>query len=85
MSASKHQVVREFKEMIKDIQEILLTAGVHSNIFRNGEYQVQIVVNDKVEAQRALEYLMENEDYVERVAIERMVYTKQTYPRGRSN
>ena len=53
-------------------------------MFRNGEYKIQIVVNDSFEAKRALEYLMENEDYVERVTIDQMVYTKKTYPEGRS-
>ena len=29
------------------MQEVLLTGGIHTNMFKTGEYEVSIIVNDE--------------------------------------
>lgn len=35
-----------FKEMVKDMQELLLTGGVRTNIFKQGKDEIVAVLND---------------------------------------
>ena len=35
-----------FKEMVKDMQELLLTGGVRTNIFKQGKDEIVAVMND---------------------------------------
>ena len=39
---SKHN----FREMINDMQDMLLTGGVRTNIFKQGTEEIAVVVND---------------------------------------
>ena len=61
---SKHN----FKEMVKDMQEMLLTGGVRTNIFRQGTDQIVVVFNDWESLSQAKTFF-EDLDEVESVKV----------------
>ncbi|CDW72135.1 UNKNOWN [Stylonychia lemnae] len=52
-------LVRTFKEMVKDLQELLLTAGVHTNIFKSKDYEITIAVNDEQTAIQVRDFYLD--------------------------
>eukprot|EP00347_Sterkiella_histriomuscorum_P020585 403337246 len=67
------QAQRTFKEMVKDNQEILLTGGIHTNIFKSDEYQITIAVNDKQTMKSVMEFWLQQEE------VQSVRYKKKTY------
>ena len=50
---------RKDDEVIKDIQEWLITGSILTNIFKTGKYQAAIVVNDHQNAETVIDALVE--------------------------
>ena len=47
---------RAFREMVEDMQKMLLTGGVKTNIFKNTETQIVCVLNDATQLEMAQEF-----------------------------
>lgn len=45
--------------MVKDYQEVLLTGGIHTNIFKSDDYQITIAVNDKETVKQVKEFFLQ--------------------------
>jgi aspartate/glutamate racemase len=47
---------RAFREMVEDMQKMLLTGGVKTNIFKNTDTQIVCVLNDAAQLEMAREF-----------------------------
>ncbi len=48
------------KEVVKNMQELLLTGGIHTNIFKVDDYKISVVVNDRETLRWVIEFFMES-------------------------
>ena len=56
---------QNFREMVNDMQDMLLTGGVRTNIFRQGQDEIVVVMNDKESLESAKLFFDDKDEVLE--------------------